>query len=83
MLIIGGRGFAKEILEILTQLGKIDSLAFYDDINTYDIKLLYGKFPILQNEQEVNFFSKKIVMNLLWGLATLYYVLNYIKSLKI
>lgn len=53
MLIIGAKGFAKEILEILHQKDNTRDLVFYDDINADDSNLLYGKFPILRNEEEV------------------------------
>ncbi|UMB60333.1 acetyltransferase [Lutibacter sp. A80] len=58
MLIIGAKGFAKEVLEILHQQNKLENIAFYDDINTDIGELLYNKFPILKNEKEViNFFN--------------------------
>ena len=33
MLIIGAKGFAKEVLEILHQNGQTENLCFYDDVN--------------------------------------------------
>lgn len=32
MLIIGAKGFAKEVLEILHQNGETEDLCFYDDV---------------------------------------------------
>ena len=59
MLIIGAKGLAKEILEILHQNENIDNLVFYDDINNDIGGLLYGKFPILKSLPEViNFFKR-------------------------
>ena len=59
MIIVGAKGFAKEVLEIFHQLNVVDNIAFYDDV-TCDIgNFLFGKFPILKNEVEVqSFFSK-------------------------
>lgn len=58
MLIIGAKGFAKEVLEIFHQLKKIDSIAFYDDVNNDIGDFLYDTFPILKNEEQVvNFFK--------------------------
>lgn len=52
MLIIGAKGFAKEILEIFKQNNQLDNLAFYDDVN-HDIgDFLYKQFPILKNEKQ-------------------------------
>jgi len=58
MLVIGAKGFAKEILEIVSQLGQLDDLVFYDDINTDAGDKLYDRFPILRNMGEVvNYFK--------------------------
>lgn len=47
MLIIGAKGFAKEILEILHQKNETQNLCFYDDVNEDIPNLLYGKFPVI------------------------------------
>ncbi|QBZ97867.1 acetyltransferase [Flavobacterium sangjuense] len=59
MLIIGAKGFAKEVLEVLKQLNRLENIAFYDDVN-HDIgDFLYSEFPILKSElQAKNFFEK-------------------------
>jgi sugar O-acyltransferase (sialic acid O-acetyltransferase NeuD family) len=60
MLIIGAKGFAKEVLEVLYQLNQVDNIAFYDDINKDIGDFLFNKFPILKNENQVkDFFNKK------------------------
>ena len=58
MLIIGAKGFAKEVLEVLHQLNEIENLVFFDDVND-DIKgNLYEKFPILKTTTEAsNYFN--------------------------
>ena len=33
MLIIGAKGFAKEVLEILHQKNDLQNIVFYDDVN--------------------------------------------------
>lgn len=52
MLIIGAKGFAKELLEILLQNCYSEEIVFYDDINRDLPERLYGKFKILKTEQE-------------------------------
>ena len=52
MLIIGAKGFAKEVLEILHQKGETDNLCFYDDINTDNPEKLYGIFSVLNNLEQ-------------------------------
>ena len=48
MLVIGAKGMAKELLEILSgeMLLKDSEIVFYDDINTEN-KVLYGRFKII------------------------------------
>ena len=59
MIIIGAKGFAKEVLEVLHQLNKIENLAFFDDVNNDIGDFLYNQFPILKSEKEVkNYFEK-------------------------
>lgn len=53
MLIVGAKGFAKEVLEILHQNNQLNGLAFYDDISKDLPDLLYNRFPILKNEDQV------------------------------
>lgn len=59
MLIIGAKGFAKEVLEILHQNKETEGLAFYDDVNDDVGDFLYDKFPILKTSKAVTeHFSK-------------------------
>lgn len=53
MLIIGAKGFAKEVLEVFHQLNQLDNIAFYDDVNSDIGEFLYGKFPVLSNIEAV------------------------------
>ena len=48
MIIVGARGFAKEVLEILYQLNEFENLVFYDDVNNDVPQVLYNEFPILR-----------------------------------
>lgn len=59
MLIVGAKGFAKEILEILHQNGNIDNIAFFDDVNEDIGDLLFKKFPILNSIDKAKFFFNK------------------------
>ena len=60
MLIIGAKGFAKEVLEILHQNGETEHLCFYDDVNSDTPEKLYGKFSVLKNPQEALDYFEKI-----------------------
>jgi sugar O-acyltransferase (sialic acid O-acetyltransferase NeuD family) len=58
MLIIGAKGFAKEVLQVFHDKGLIVKIAFYDDVNDAISGLLFNEFPILKNEDEVVQFFK-------------------------
>ena len=53
MIIVGAKGFAKEVLEIVHQLDLLENLVFFDDINEDVGDLLYNKFKILHSFDEV------------------------------
>jgi sugar O-acyltransferase (sialic acid O-acetyltransferase NeuD family) len=52
MIIIGAKGFAKEVLEVLHQLNELEHLVFYDDVNLDMPKILYDRFAILKSIYE-------------------------------
>lgn len=55
MLIIGAKGFAKEVLETLYVENKyFDRIYFYDDVNDEIGTHLYGKFEIIKDIKSVN-----------------------------
>ncbi len=58
MLIVGAKGFAKEVLEILNQLNDINEIVFYDDVNMDIPSYLYNIFPILKTPGEANNYFK-------------------------
>lgn len=65
MIIVGARGFAKELLENFYGLDVIDNIVFFDNVSTDLPTLMFDRFPILRTEHEVlehfgsfnNFFS--------------------------
>ena len=59
MLIIGAKGLAKEVLEILHQLNRTDDLYFYDDVSADVPAKLYNIFPILTNTEQVKALFQK------------------------
>ena len=58
MLIIGAKGFAKELLEVCHQLGETKQLVFYDDVSTDLPEKLYGKFDILRTKEAAKSYFK-------------------------
>ncbi|WP_330745032.1 acetyltransferase [Chryseobacterium sp. CP-77] len=60
MLIIGAKGFAKEVLEICHQNNDLADLAFYDDVNDDVFGNLYHQFPVLKNIQDAEKYFETI-----------------------
>lgn len=59
MLVIGAKGFAKEVLEVIHLNNDLVNLAFYDDVNEDIGELLYDVYPILNNvEKAKNYFDE-------------------------
>jgi sugar O-acyltransferase (sialic acid O-acetyltransferase NeuD family) len=57
MLIIGAKGFAKEVLEVFHQQNSLNNIYFFDDVSENTPNKLY-QFPILKNFAEVtNLFA--------------------------
>jgi sugar O-acyltransferase (sialic acid O-acetyltransferase NeuD family) len=53
VIIVGAKGFAKEVLEVVYQNNRADNIVFYDDINFYSTYKLFDHYPILKNGEEV------------------------------
>lgn len=57
MVIIGAKGFAKEVLEDIYK--KYDDIKLYDNINIKESNTLFGKYFIIRDEKELsNYFNK-------------------------
>lgn len=69
MLIIGAKGFAKEILHILEEKNELNQLAFYDDLNINNIDLLFNKFPIIKSIDGAENYFKTIDNKFTLGLG--------------
>ena len=53
MVIIGAKGFAKEVLEIFSQRQELTNLFFFDNVSQDVPGKLYGQFPVLRTVDEV------------------------------
>lgn len=49
MLILGAKGFAKEVLEIFHQQNKLDGICFFDNVSENVPSALFTSYPILTN----------------------------------
>lgn len=68
MIVVGAKGFAVEVLEVLHNLNELQDLVFYDDINRFNTHFLFDRFPILKNKEDVihhfNQVDKRFVLGL-------------------
>jgi sugar O-acyltransferase (sialic acid O-acetyltransferase NeuD family) len=53
VLIVGAKGFAKEVLEVLNQAGALEGVAFFDDVSPSMPTHLFDQFPVLREDTEV------------------------------
>lgn len=60
MLVVGAKGLAKEVLEVLLYNQEVENLVFYDDINTDEPDMLFGKFPILRTPEAAKAYFETI-----------------------
>lgn len=58
MIIIGAKGFAKEVLEVVTRSYDAESIVFFDDVTTPFPDVLFEKFRVLKSIIEVQEFLK-------------------------
>lgn len=68
MLIIGAKGFAKEVLEVLHQNGQDKRVHFYDDVNNDLPEKIHG-FDVLKNEDEAKEYFNKVDNNFTLGIG--------------
>lgn len=69
MLIIGAKGFAKEVLEILHQNGQTENLCFYDDVNDDLPEKLFGQFPVLRTIEEAKTYFNQTSNKFILGIG--------------
>jgi sugar O-acyltransferase (sialic acid O-acetyltransferase NeuD family) len=59
VIIVGAKGFAKELLEVFHQLGRTENLVFFDNVSTDLTEQLFGQFPILRSEEDVKLYFER------------------------
>lgn len=69
MLIIGAKGFAKELLEIFHKKKLTKNLCFYDDVNTDIPNLLFGQFRVLKSMEDAKEYFNNVIPNFVIGIG--------------
>lgn len=73
MVIIGAGGFAKEVLQIVSQTTAIEQIAFYDDVTVNGPDTLFDQFKILKNEDALVAHFEKFGPDFTLGLGGIRY----------
>lgn len=60
MLIVGAKGFAKEVLEVLIKNNVHKEIVFYDDVSSDFPDLMFNQFKIIKNLSEAKDYFMKI-----------------------
>lgn len=59
MLIIGAKGFAKEVLQVFHEKETCENIAFFDDQNKEIDDILFNKFPVIKSiDNAKKYFNK-------------------------
>ena len=69
MLIVGAKGFAKEVLEIILHEHLSNEIVFFDDLSIDGNKKLYDKYRILRNLKEASNYFQQIDNRFTLGLG--------------
>ena len=69
MLIVGAKGFAKELLEIIVQENSKAKIVFYDDVSKDLPKLLFDEYSILRNEAAAMSYFKETDKRFVLGIG--------------
>lgn len=58
MVIIGAKGLAKEVIQILENQVLNNKIYLYDDVNLDDLNILFDKYTVIRSEEEVSLLFK-------------------------
>lgn len=70
MLIVGAKGFAKEILQHFHNENQLKDLVFYDDVSNDLPNLLFNKFKVLRNIEEAKAYFETNSNKYVLGVGT-------------
>jgi sugar O-acyltransferase (sialic acid O-acetyltransferase NeuD family) len=69
MIVVGAKGFAKEILELLYKRNELENVAFFDNISTDISDTIFDRFPVLRTNEEVHIFFERYGNKLTLGVG--------------
>ncbi len=60
MIIVGAKGFAKEVLQVFYQRNELQNIVFFDNVNSDLPEKLYDRFEILKTDSNVKSYIKNV-----------------------
>ena len=69
MLIVGAKGFAKELLQVLLDNDQAGNVVLYDDVTNDLPTIMFGNFPVLTNEEQARDYFANIDNRFCLGLG--------------
>ncbi|MBA7569109.1 putative acetyltransferase EpsM [subsurface metagenome] len=69
MIIIGAKGFAKEVLEVLYQSNEIENIVFFDNVSEDIPEILFNRFKVLKTFKEAAFHLKNVCNKFVIGIG--------------
>lgn len=69
MLIVGAKGFAKEVLQLLLDNGEAENVVFFDDVSVDMSDVLFGAFSVLKNEKQAQEYFANVDNRFCLGLG--------------
>lgn len=70
MLIVGAKGFAKEVLQILHEDNKLENVVFYDDVNNNMDNFVFDKFPVIKSMGKAKEYFQQIDSSFTLGIGS-------------
>lgn len=80
MIIIGAKGFAKELLTVIYQNNTDENFCLYDDVNNDMPDLLYDKYKIIKNIDSAEKYIKSVDNRFLLGIGNPILRYNMVKK---
>lgn len=70
MLIVGAKGFAKEVLQVLHEENKQENVIFFDDVSNDIGEFIFDKFPIIRSLEKAKKYFEEIDSNFTLGIGS-------------
>ena len=70
MIIVGSKGFAKELLGVFHQLDELDGLILFDDVNVLKNETVFNNFKVIHTVEQVKEHFSEVDSSFVLGIGT-------------